>query len=301
MSSKEPAPPSASWRWAKRVVPPFARRRIGGMRRWLRHRPPVGLVRFGSLRRVTPISRRWGYDRGLPIDRYYIEAFVEEHRRDIRGTVLEVREPGYTYQFGSDVKHSEVIDIDPDNTVATIVADLADAPQVPDASFDCVIVTQTLQLIYDVRAAVDTIHRILKPRGVVLATFPGISPVASEAEADHWRFTIESSNARVRRSVRRWGRRGSLLRERSHGDGVPVRPGIPGASGGRARRARPEVRTGRRRPRGPAVLTGAEGRSMDVQPVGSVTGCFTVSCAAVDRPKTKASPYSSPATTRSDR
>jgi SAM-dependent methyltransferase len=193
MSSKEPAPPSASWRWAKRVVPPFARRRIGGIRKWLRHRPPVGLVRFGSLRRVTPISRRWGYDRGLPIDRYYIEAFVEEHRRDIRGTVLEVREPGYTYQFGSDVKHSEVIDIDPDNTVATIVADLADAPQVPDGSFDCVIVTQTLQLIYDVRAAVDTIHRVLKPRGVVLATFPGISPVASEAETDHWRFTIESA------------------------------------------------------------------------------------------------------------
>jgi SAM-dependent methyltransferase len=145
------------------------------MRRWLRHRPPIGLVRFGSLRRVTPISRRWGYDRGLPIDRYYIEAFVEEHRRDIRGTVLEVREPGYTHQFGSDVKHSEVIVVDPDNTVATIVADLADASQVPDASFDCVIVTQTLQFIYDVRAAVDTIHRILKPRGVVLATFPGIA------------------------------------------------------------------------------------------------------------------------------
>ena len=35
--------------------------------------PPVGEVRFGSLRMVTPISTNWGLDRGLPIDRYYIE------------------------------------------------------------------------------------------------------------------------------------------------------------------------------------------------------------------------------------
>jgi hypothetical protein len=46
-------------------LPPF--------RRWLRSRweteadiPPVGLVRFGSLRRLTPISRDWGDDRADP-------------------------------------------------------------------------------------------------------------------------------------------------------------------------------------------------------------------------------------------
>jgi Methyltransferase domain len=160
------------------------------MRRWIRHRPPIGLVRFGSLRRVTPISRRWGYDRGLLIDRYYIEALAEEHRRDIWETVLEIKEPGYTYQFGSDVKHREVIDIDPDITLATIVSDLADAPQVPDVSFDCVIVTQTLQFVYDVRAAADTIHRILNLEASCWPRSRGSPPVDSEAEADHWRFTI---------------------------------------------------------------------------------------------------------------
>ena len=48
------------------------------LRRWLwakwRHldfTPPVGWVQLGSLRRVTPLSRDFGYDRGLPIDRHY--------------------------------------------------------------------------------------------------------------------------------------------------------------------------------------------------------------------------------------
>jgi SAM-dependent methyltransferase len=107
--------------------------------------------------------------------------------------VLEIREPGYTYRFGKDIEHSDVLDIDASNPVATIVADLTDGQGVPDETFDCVIVTQTLHLIYDVRSAVATIHRILKPGGTVLATFPGISPIAVEAQADHWRLTSQSA------------------------------------------------------------------------------------------------------------
>ncbi len=160
----------------------------------MRGRPPVGLARFGSLRRLTPISASWGYDRGLPVDRHFIESFLAAHRDAIRGRVLEIREPGYTYRFGSGIERSDVLDIDPSNPVATIVADLADAPGVEDDTFDCVIVTQTLHLIYDVRAAVATVHRILKPGGTALATFPGVSPVATEAEHDHWRLTVDSAS-----------------------------------------------------------------------------------------------------------
>jgi hypothetical protein len=52
--------------------------------------PPVGLVRFGSLRRVKPISRVWGMERGQPIDRYYIEPFLEQKACDVQGCVLEI-------------------------------------------------------------------------------------------------------------------------------------------------------------------------------------------------------------------
>jgi hypothetical protein len=34
---------------------------------------PPPPIEFGSFRRLTPISRLWGSDRGQPIDRRYIE------------------------------------------------------------------------------------------------------------------------------------------------------------------------------------------------------------------------------------
>ena len=49
------------------------------------------------------------------------------------------------------------------NPQATIVGDLTDAPHIPSDAFDCAIVTQTLQFVYDVRAALATLHRVLRP------------------------------------------------------------------------------------------------------------------------------------------
>jgi SAM-dependent methyltransferase len=153
-------------------------------------------VRWGSLRRLTPISREFGYDRGLPIDRYYIERFLAAHATDIRGRVLEVADATYTERFGGQrVSVSDVLDAADDNPRATIVADLATGDNVPEGAFDCVILTQTLQFVYDVPAALRTIQRILRPGGVVLATVPGISPI-SRHEADrwghYWGFTAQS-------------------------------------------------------------------------------------------------------------
>ena len=60
-------------------------------------RPPV---QFGSFRRVTPISRSWGSDRGQPVDRRYIENFLKRHADDKRGRVLEFHNNSYTRLFG---------------------------------------------------------------------------------------------------------------------------------------------------------------------------------------------------------
>lgn len=153
------------------------RRRVRRFRRWVAQRPPVGLVRFGSLRRTTPIGHEWGEDRGLPVDRVYIDRFMSAHRSDMRGHVLEVQYPVYTGRFGSAVTETDVLDIRADNPAATIVADLTAATMVPDDTFDCVVLTQTLHLIHDHAAALREAHRMLRPGGVLLATVPGISPV----------------------------------------------------------------------------------------------------------------------------
>lgn len=156
---------------------------LGSLRR--RRRP----VWLGSLGKTTPVSSKWGYDRGLPVDRWYIDRFLEEHRGDITGRVLEVKDSGYTDRFGHAVEERAVLDVDPDNQLATYVADLAAADELPSEAFDCFVLTQTLQYILDLRGALAHAHRVLRPGGVLLATLPVTSPVAGSPLTDFWRFT----------------------------------------------------------------------------------------------------------------
>jgi SAM-dependent methyltransferase len=180
-----------------RILPAYARQWL--WTKWSKYtvRPPVGWVRFGSLRRVTPISRHFGFDRGLPIDRYYIENFLAKYADDIQGRVLEIGDDNYTRRFGGDrVTIRDVLHVKEGNTQATFVGDLSCANDIPSDTFDCFILTQTLHLIYDVRAALQTTYRILKPGGVVLATFPGISQVSHDQWCDYWYWTFTSRSSR---------------------------------------------------------------------------------------------------------
>jgi hypothetical protein len=93
----------------------------------------------GVLWRTNPVSAEWGFDRGTPIDRRYIERFLAANRSDICGRVLEIQSADYTRRFGVAVQTVDVLDINSSNTAATIVADLTAADQVPSAIFDCVI------------------------------------------------------------------------------------------------------------------------------------------------------------------
>lgn len=170
---------------------------LKALRLGLAYNPPTGWVRFGSLRRLTPISRNFGADRGKPIDRYYIQNFLARHAKDIGGRVLEIGDAYYTHQFGDDrVTQSDVLNLIEGNPNSTIVGDLANAPHIPSDAFDCVIVTQTLQYIYDVRAALRTLHRILKPGGVALVTFPGICNIGNDTWDENWCWTFSSQSAR---------------------------------------------------------------------------------------------------------
>jgi len=158
----------------------------------LRQYPDIGGVDLGDLDRRTPVSREWGYERGTPIDRYYIERFLEKHSSDIKGRVLEVQEADYTRKFGtSRVERSDVLDLDPANARATIIADLRSAGNIPPDTFDCIILTQTVHVIDDMRAVFGECARILKPGGVLLTTLPSASRVCLEYghDGDFWRVT----------------------------------------------------------------------------------------------------------------
>jgi hypothetical protein len=151
---------------------------------------------LGDLRRLTPIDSHFGGGRGKPVDRHYIERFLEAHAGDIGGRVLEVGDDTYTCRYGGDrVEAHDIVHFDDTNPLATVVANLADAHEVPSDRYDCFVCTQTLHLIYPVQAAVATSYRILKPGGVLLATVPGISqisPYDRDRWGEYWRFTSQS-------------------------------------------------------------------------------------------------------------
>ena len=147
---------------------------------------------------MTPISGAFGLDRGLPVDRYYIERFLAGHADRIRGHVLEIGDNRYTRRFGgARVRRSDVLHVTAGNPAATIVADLTRADHLPAAQFDCIICTQTIQMIYDARAAIRHLHRLLNPEGVLLATTAGIARIGRregiDAWGEYWRFTGQSA------------------------------------------------------------------------------------------------------------
>lgn len=149
--------------------------------------PRLGHVGFGDLYRVTPVSPIFGIDRGFPIERYYIEQFLGANRNDVRGRCLELGDAFYINKFGGGrVQQIDVLHYVEGNPEATIVGDLTNAPHIPNDTFDCIIFTQALQMIYDMKACLDTLHRILKPGGVLLLTSHGISKIGRRLGRDPW-------------------------------------------------------------------------------------------------------------------
>ena len=146
-------------------------------------------INFGDLRKVQPVSFEFGFDRGTPIDRYYIEKFLNENYYDIKGSVLEIGDDFYSKKFGGEkISKQDILHYEAGNPAATIIADLTSGEQIPSNRFDCFICTQTLHLIFDVQKAIETIYRILKPGGVLLATFPGISQISNDRWASEWQW-----------------------------------------------------------------------------------------------------------------
>lgn len=140
---------------------------------------------------LEPLSDRYGFERGTPLDRRYIEAFLHERRGGIRGSVLEVQDDSYTARFGGDrVRESTVVDVDRSNRRATLIADLEQPDSLSSATYDCIILTQTLHLLRRPGRCIENCYRALRPAGVVLATAPSLSRVSpSYPDADYWRFT----------------------------------------------------------------------------------------------------------------
>lgn len=141
-----------------------------------------------DISKLEPMSRKFGFDRGKPIDRVYIEQFLQRNRKSIWGSVLEINTDAYTKRYGAKkVSHIDILDINKSNRDATIIGDLRDLSEVKDNTFDSLVITQTFGVIDEYQKAIAECHRILKPGGVLLATVSTMAPLHQRGSS-YWRF-----------------------------------------------------------------------------------------------------------------
>jgi hypothetical protein len=182
----------------KQRVRPAARHLPPELRSRIVRNLPGRRVRWGSLRRMRPFSECDGFDRGLPIDRYYIEAFLAREAASIRGEVLEVKDARYALRFGgADATRIHVVDFDATNLDATVIADLTVDGSLPSHAYDSIIMTQTLHVTTDDAAGFRNLWSALRPGGTLLFTGPCISRIGTEHNWDHWRYTPLGLRARL--------------------------------------------------------------------------------------------------------
>jgi len=147
--------------------------------------------------RTTPLCPDFGYSRGTPIDRLYIEHFLDEHAADIRGRVIEVGDDTYSRRFGGEkVSRQDVLHLHDSALEATVTGDLTKPDTLPSGAFDCIILTQTLQLIFDLPLAIEQLHGALRPGGVLLVTVPGITRIDRGEWKDSWCWSFTEVSLR---------------------------------------------------------------------------------------------------------
>jgi SAM-dependent methyltransferase len=141
-------------------------------------------ARFGDIGRAAPLTE-WGYQRGLPVDRWYIASYLQDRADVVTGHVLEVKEDRYASALGA--SSVDIVDIDPTNTSATIVGDLCDPTTLTGVTADAVILTQTLQYLTDPVAGLRNVISCLRPGGALLVTVPCLQRI--DGAGDLWRWT----------------------------------------------------------------------------------------------------------------
>lgn len=157
--------------------------------------PRQGTVSFGDFNSLVPFSSEFGYDRGGPIDRYYIERFLKAESEHIKGNVLEVADNAYTLKYGGNkVTKSDVLHLYADTPGATYFGDLSEGDHLPSDHFDCIILTQTLHFIYDYLSALKHCYRILKKDGVLLVTVPGITSIDRGEWNENWLWSFNDNS-----------------------------------------------------------------------------------------------------------
>ena len=155
-----------------------------------------GLPRWGNLRRTIPFSSHYGFERGTPIDRYYLHQFLSARRDVITGDVLEVQTNDYTKRFGHQIARADTFDIVRQFS-PTYLCDFAHCEDtIPSHSYDCLLLPNALPHFRELDLALAHARRIVRPGGTILASAAGLLPLTGDVP-DYWRLSPDGWRERL--------------------------------------------------------------------------------------------------------
>lgn len=147
---------------------------------------------------VKPLNRAFGFWRGTPIDRYYIEIWLEKNKKLICGDVLEIAEDTYTKRFGGDNATPHILNVLEQR--GAIKGDLETGEGISEESMDCIILTQTLPFIYNYKNVIANLYKMLRKGGRALITTGGIVQI-SRYDMDRWGHFWSFTDASLRKLI----------------------------------------------------------------------------------------------------
>jgi SAM-dependent methyltransferase len=172
---------------------------VADLARWGFLVPSRGKVNWGSLGAYVPISTGFGFERGTPIDRYYLNRFIEEVRSQVRGVVIEIggslnNRTVYNFVNAREYHAMDLIqrpDVD-------IVGNAEDPAAFPASSIDSVIAFNVLEHCREPWVVIDNALLWLKPGGALFCMVPNAQRI-HKMPGDYWRPLPQAVSWMLRR------------------------------------------------------------------------------------------------------
>jgi hypothetical protein len=148
---------------------------------------------------VKFISNDFGFGRGVPVDRYYIDKFFSENSNLIVGNCLEFGDSAYLDKYGTAVTEKIIFNYSstPHISGSNITGDITKLTSLPKDEFDCIVCINVLNFIYDLPQALLGLKHMLKLDGKILLTMAGVASHISRYDmnrwGDYWRVTDKAA------------------------------------------------------------------------------------------------------------
>jgi len=151
---------------------------------------PFGQFDFGDFDRLSPACLDFGFSRGTPLDRYYLNKFVAESRDLVVGSVLEIGGQKGSHELYGFKNATSYVTMSIDSSDADITTDAHDASAALPESYDSIIIFNVLEHCRRPWVIASNIYSWLKPGGRVFVMIPNMQRI-HEGPGDYWRILPE--------------------------------------------------------------------------------------------------------------